>query len=56
MTLEDNKALVRRQFDAIQAQDWDAFDALHTPDIANHALGRVQTGVEPFKAILRAIH
>jgi len=56
MTLEENKAVVRRQFDLIQQEDFDALDELHTPDFANHALGRIQIGLEAFKAVLRGIH
>jgi predicted ester cyclase len=56
MTLEENKAVVRRQFDLIQNGDWDALDEVMSPDVANYALGRVQVGLESFKKILGAIH
>lgn len=56
MTPDENIAVVRRQFDLIQRGDLDALDELHAPDFANHALGRVQVGLEAFKTILRGIH
>jgi predicted ester cyclase len=55
MTLEENKAIVRRLFDVIQRGDYAAFDELMAPDFANHALGRVQIGLEPWAAIFRTI-
>jgi predicted ester cyclase len=56
MTLEENKTIVRRQFDLIQRHDLDALDEVMAADVANHALGKIQTGLEPFKAVLRGIH
>jgi predicted ester cyclase len=56
MTLEENKAVVQRQFDLIQSGDLDALDEVMAPDVANYALGRAQVGLETFKKILRAIH
>jgi ketosteroid isomerase-like protein len=47
MTLEDNKTVVRRQFDLIQRRDLDALDEAMAPDIANHALGTVQVAPAP---------
>ena len=55
MTLEENKAVVRRLFDLIQRGDLDTMDELMAPDFANHALGRIQTGLEPWRAIFRVL-
>src|SRR5437667_2085576 len=55
MTLEENKAIVRRQFDLVQRGDLDALSDVMATDVTNHALGSVQVGLESFKAILRAI-
>lgn len=55
MTLDESKAVVRHLFDLIQGGDFDAFDELMAPDFANHALGRIQEGLEPWRAIFRAI-
>ena len=55
MTLEENRAIVRRQFELIQFGDLDTFDKVMASDVANHALGRIQTGLETFKAILQGI-
>ncbi len=56
MTLEENKAVVRRQFDLIQQGRLDALSEVMAGDVANHAVGRVQAGLEPYKAILRGLH
>ena len=55
MTLEENKAIVRRQFDLIQAGTIDALDEVMASDMVNHAVGRAQSGLESFKAILRGL-
>ena len=55
MTLEENRAVVRRQFELIQLGELDTLDEVMASDVANHALGRIQTGLETFKAILRGI-
>src|SRR5439155_16820825 len=56
MRLEENKAIVRRQFDLIQAGTIDALDEVMASDMVNHAVGRAQSGLESFKAILRGVH
>jgi steroid delta-isomerase-like uncharacterized protein len=56
VSLEENKAVVRRQFDLIQRGDLDALDEVMAADVANHALGKIQVGLEAFKAILQAVH
>jgi predicted ester cyclase len=56
MTLEENKAIVRRQFDLVERRDLGALDEVMAADGANHALGRIVVGLEPFQAILGAIH
>lgn len=56
MTIEDNKAVIRRLIEVVDRGDYDAMDELFAADFANHALGSVQKGLEPLKAIVRAIH
>jgi len=56
MKIEDNKAVIRRLIEVVDRGDCDAMDELFAPDFANHALGGIQKGLEPLKAIVRAIH
>src|SRR6266516_2671976 len=37
MSTEENKAIVRRIIEATNAQDFDVFDQLMTPEVAEHA-------------------
>jgi steroid delta-isomerase-like uncharacterized protein len=61
LTLEDNKALVRKFFDQVwNGRDLDALDELYSPDFKLHALwqntsagGAIEaTGTEPAKAVI----
>ena len=56
MTIEENKAVIQRQFDLIQNGDLEALDEVMSPEVSNYALGGAQIGLEPYKKILRAIH
>jgi predicted ester cyclase len=47
MTPEQLRSIGRRVYDAINAQDIDALDALFAPDIVRHAMGEV--GIERAK-------
>ena len=55
MTLEENKAIIGRQFELIQQGKIDALDEVMASDMVNHAVGRAQSGLESFKAILRGL-
>ena len=55
MSTEENKAFVRRVYDAINAKDPDALDELFAADVSsNHRFPHGESGLEGFKESFRA--
>jgi steroid delta-isomerase-like uncharacterized protein len=52
MSTEDNKALTRRGYDALNERNWAAFDALCAPDIVFHNASTTIRGLEPYKQFI----
>jgi steroid delta-isomerase-like uncharacterized protein len=52
MSTEDNKANVRRGFDALNERDWAAFDALCAPDIVLHNASMTIQGYPAYKQFI----
>jgi steroid delta-isomerase-like uncharacterized protein len=52
MSTEENKALIRRGYDALNERNWAAFDALCAPDIVFHNASTTIRGLEPYKQFI----
>ena len=52
MSTEDNKALTRRGYDALNERDWAAFEALCDPDIVYHNASMTIQGFEAYKRFI----
>ena len=52
MSTEDNKALVRRAFDALNQRNWASFYELVAPEIALHNASTTILGLEAYKQFL----
>ncbi len=52
MSIEDDKALMRRGYDALNERDWAAFEALCAPDIVLHNASMTIQGFEPYKQFI----
>ena len=52
MSTEDNKANVRRGFDALNERDWAAFEALCAPDIVLHNASMTIQGYPAYKQFI----
>jgi steroid delta-isomerase-like uncharacterized protein len=48
MSTEDNKALTRQGFDALNQRNWTAFKALCAPDFVFHNASMTIQGLEPY--------
>ena len=49
MSTEDNKALVRRGYEALNQRNWAAFEELVTPDLVLHNASMTIQGFEAYK-------
>jgi steroid delta-isomerase-like uncharacterized protein len=52
MSTEDNKAQVRRGFEALNERNWTAFDALCAPDFVFHNASTTMQGLEAYKQFI----
>jgi predicted ester cyclase len=52
MSTEDNKALTRRAFDALNQQNWSDLYELVAPDIVFHVASTTDQGLEAYKQFL----
>src|SRR6266568_5663281 len=52
MSTEDNKALTRRGYEALNERNWAAFDALCAPDIVFHNASTTIQGLEAYKQFI----
>jgi steroid delta-isomerase-like uncharacterized protein len=52
MSTEDNKALVRRAYDAYNQRNWAAYYELFTPDCVGHYASMTIPGLEAYKQFL----
>ena len=52
MSTEENKALVRRGFEAVNQKNLAVFDELLTPDIVVHTASTTNQGLEAYKQVL----
>jgi steroid delta-isomerase-like uncharacterized protein len=52
MSPEDNKAQVRRGFEALNERNWTAFDALCASDIVFHNASTTMQGLEAYKQFI----
>lgn len=52
MSTEDNKALTRRGYDALNARDWATFDSLLAPDFVFHNASATISGMEAYKQFI----
>ena len=52
MSAEDNKAQVRRGFEALNERNWTAFDALCAPDFVFHNASTTMQGLEAYKQFI----
>ena len=52
MSTEENKALTRRGYEALNQRNWAAFDALVAPDIVFHNASTTIQGLEPYKQFI----
>ncbi len=52
MSTEDNKALTRRAFDALNQRNWTAFYELIAPDFVFHDASTTIQGIEAYKQFL----
>jgi steroid delta-isomerase-like uncharacterized protein len=52
MSTEDNKAQVRRGFEALNERNWTTFDALCAPDFVFHNASTTMHGLEAYKQFI----
>ena len=56
MSTEDNKALTRRAYEALNQRNWAAFAELVTPDFVLHNASMTIQGLEAYKQFLSMYH
>ena len=49
MSTEDNKALTRRAFDALNQQNWEVYYELVAPDVVFHVASTTDQGLDAYK-------
>jgi steroid delta-isomerase-like uncharacterized protein len=52
MSAEENKAIIRRGFDAMNAKDFSAFEQIMAPNYVNHDMPTPGPGPEGFKQVI----